>query len=273
MAAVRILLFCGLNLAVFSLAALEAAQKADELREWASRYEHALGVKQDYAEAYRLYCAAAQLGDAKAAYALGWMYFNGRGVRRDSRLFVGWFKRAAEAGDPYAIRMLLRHPGVLPAEDPGCTRAVPAASALGSNPNRRLVKSWVDRIAPRYYVDPDLALAVIRTESGFNVAAVSAKNALGLMQLIPATAERFGVRDVWNPLENIKGGMAYLHWLLRHFSGNVEWVAAAYNAGEKTVERYQGVPPYRETRNYVKRILNIYPKPVHPIPPPLPVRP
>jgi soluble lytic murein transglycosylase-like protein len=89
------------------------------------------------------------------------------------------------------------------------------------------------------------------------------------MQLVPATAERFGVKNVWNPLENIRGGTAYLHWLMRHFTGNVQWVLAAYNAGEKTVEQYQGVPPFNETQNYVRRILATYPKTVHPVPPAL----
>lgn len=90
------------------------------------------------------------------------------------------------------------------------------------------------------------------------------------MQLIPETAERFGVKDSWNPEQNIQGGTAYLRWLLQHFEGKVDWVLAAYNAGEKTVERYQGVPPYQETLNYVKQILTWYPKPQHPIPPAAP---
>lgn len=144
-----------------------------------------------------------------------------------------------------------------------------AALRMTRNANRKLVKDWVEPIAARYFVDPELVLAVIEAESGFNATALSSKNAQGLMQLIPSTAQRFGVKDTWNPLENIRGGIAYLHWLLRHFSGNVEWALAAYNAGERTVEQYQGVPPYQETRNYVRRILASYQKTVHPVPPPL----
>jgi hypothetical protein len=247
-------------------------QEARDLRVRAALYEHGRGVRQDYGQAYRLYCKSALLGDPLSAYSLGWMYFNGRGLPRRPELAVGWFKRAAKAGDVYAARMLVRHAGVRAQDDPGCRPEPPsvtAAAGTGKGLNRKLIEAWVSQIAPSYFVDPDLVLAVIQAESGFNSAALSSRNAQGLMQLIPATAERFGVKDIWNPLENIKGGTAYLHWLLRHFSGNVELALAAYNAGEKTVEQYQGVPPYRETQNYVKRILTSYQKTVHPIPPSL----
>jgi soluble lytic murein transglycosylase-like protein len=93
------------------------------------------------------------------------------------------------------------------------------------------------------------------TESGFNPNAVSPKQAQGLMQLIPDTASRFKVRNIMDPAQNIRGGMAYLRWLMAYFEGNVALVAAAYNAGEGAVEKYRGVPPYAETRDYVRRIL------------------
>jgi hypothetical protein len=262
-------------------AAEDSLAKAKALRLAAERYEHGRGVKQDYAAAYRNYCQAALLGDPLSAYSLGWMYFNGRGLPRAAGLAVGWFQRAAKTGDVYAARMLVRYRGTAPREDPDCVPTEPpppirmAAKSLtlSANPTRRLVETWVNQIAPQYAVDPELVLAVIQAESGFNPSALSSKNAQGLMQLIPATAQRFGVKEPWDPLENIKGGVAYLHWLLRHFAGNVEWTLAAYNAGERTVEEYHGVPPYRETRNYVKRILAAYPKSEHPIPPPLPGHP
>ena len=95
------------------------------------------------------------------------------------------------------------------------------------------------------------------TESNFNPLAVSPKNAQGLMQLIPSTASRFGVTNIKDPVENIKGGMAYLRWLLAYFEGDVALTLAAYNAGEGAVERYQGIPPYAETRHYVARILSM----------------
>jgi soluble lytic murein transglycosylase-like protein len=110
-----------------------------------------------------------------------------------------------------------------------------------------------------------LVLAVIRAESNFNPQARSPKDARGLMQLVPATARRFGVSDIWDPSQNMHGGMAYLQWLVRHFEGDIRLVLAAYNAGENAVKSYRGVPPYRETRNYVKRITRNYRKAVHPV--------
>jgi soluble lytic murein transglycosylase-like protein len=164
--------------------------------------------------------------------------------------------------------MAARLGDISPVADTACQPAPPEIREIQS-PNRRIVEAWVNQIAPYYAIDPKLVMAVIQAESAFNPGALSDKNAQGLMQLIPATAERFRVKDVWNPVENIKGGTAYLHWLMRHFAGNVEWVLAAYNAGEGAVERYQGVPPYEETRSYVKRILARYQKTAHPIPPEL----
>jgi len=242
---------------------------AGSLRQEALRYEHGRGVGQDYLHAYSLYCRAALLGDAEAAYSLGWMYFNGRGLRKAPEIALGWFKRAAKAGDAYAARMLPRYVGLAAVEDPACQPAPPPPAVIAVRPEHNRVIEWVEEIAPRYAVDPALILAVIQAESGFNVAALSPRNAQGLMQLIPATAERFGVQDPWNPQENLRGGIAYLHWLLRHFQGNVAWTLAAYNAGERTVEQYQGIPPYPETQNYVNRILASYRKTLHPIPPPL----
>jgi soluble lytic murein transglycosylase-like protein len=96
---------------------------------------------------------------------------------------------------------------------------------------------------------------IMQAESNFDAAAVSPRNAQGLMQLIPDTAARFRVKNPFDAAQNIRGGLAYLRWLLAYFEGDVALVAAAYNAGEGTVERYRGVPPYDETRAYVRRIL------------------
>ena len=93
---------------------------------------------------------------------------------------------------------------------------------------------------------------------------VSPKNAQGLMQLIPETSARFNVKKPFDPVQNIRGGLAYLRWLLAYFRGDVTLVAAAYNAGEGTVERYRGVPPYAETRAYVQRIKRHFRKDEHP---------
>lgn len=116
----------------------------------------------------------------------------------------------------------------------------------------------VDTISQNYGVDPALVRAVIKTESNFNRWAVSNKGALGLMQLIPETGRRYGVRDFFDPQQNVDGGVRYLRSLLEKFNGNLDLSLAAYNAGENLVERLGRVPPIPETTNYVRRIRAIY---------------
>jgi len=113
-------------------------------------------------------------------------------------------------------------------------------------------------IANSMDIDPDLVKAVIEVESSRNYKIVSHKGAQGLMQLIPDTAARFGVNNVFDPRENIKGGVRYLRFLLGYFEGNVDLVLAAYNAGEYAVDKHGGVPPYKETRNYIRKIRRYY---------------
>jgi soluble lytic murein transglycosylase-like protein len=124
----------------------------------------------------------------------------------------------------------------------------------------------------KYGVDPKLIYYVMRQESRFKKQALSPKNAQGLMQLIPATAERFHV-NIKDPEENIEGGVAYLRWLLKHFDGDVRLALAGYNAGERTVEKCGNqVPEIKETQNYVKNITSAYGKTYHPVVPPAEAR-
>jgi len=116
----------------------------------------------------------------------------------------------------------------------------------------------IRRHAERERVDPKLVKSVMLVESNFNPRAVSRKGARGLMQLMPATARRFGVRDSFDPHENIRGGTAYLSELLGMFGGDLVRTLAAYNAGEGAVQRYRGVPPYPETQEYVRRAMLVY---------------
>lgn len=109
----------------------------------------------------------------------------------------------------------------------------------------------VRRIATEQAISPQLIHSVIKVESNYNARAVSSKGAQGLMQLIPSTARRFGVDDVFNPVQNIQGGAKYLRHLLDLYDGDYPLALAAYNAGEAAVARYGGVPPFAETRNYV----------------------
>jgi soluble lytic murein transglycosylase-like protein len=110
----------------------------------------------------------------------------------------------------------------------------------------------------RHSIDADLIRAVIKTESDFNSNARSPKGAMGLMQLMPDTARQHNVLDAYNPLDNIEGGVRHLRLLLSRYRGDVELSLAAYNAGVNAVERHRGIPPYAETREYVRRVLNFY---------------
>ena len=117
-------------------------------------------------------------------------------------------------------------------------------------------------------IDPRFLHAVIWQESKYQLRARSHAGAQGLMQLMPDTAKRFGCDDPHDPVENIEAGTKYLSWLLKRFEGNVELALAGYNAGEGSVAKYDGIPPYNETRNYVKIISKRYGKTYHPVLPP-----
>lgn len=252
-----------------------AGNQAGELSDWGRRYEHGEGVERDIDRAVRLYCKAAAKGDAAAHYHLGWIYAVGRAGGRDDELAAAWFYKAAQKNDPHARRMLERlgYRGK-PKTDAVCRlsdggradrkgRVLIAGRAgssdirlMRSHPAKGPIARMVRELAPEYKLNPNLVLAVIEAESNFNPRAQSHKNAQGLMQLIPETAERFGVRDVWDPEQNVRGGMAYLSWLMHHFDGDLELVLAGYNAGEGAVQRHGGIPPYAETQSYVKRIIS-----------------
>jgi TPR repeat protein len=244
--------------------------QAASLREQAIAYEHGEGVPRDAARAAALYCTSARLGDMLAQYNLGRMYAYGRGVARDDAAAAFFFHAAAEQGLEAATNMLELVGGTT-GEVPTCMRPRLSALAGAGGPGvdyraiaPREIMDLVHKIAPQYRVEPQLALAIIATESNFNPRALSPKNAQGLMQLIPETSERFNVKNPYDPAQNIRGGLAYLRWLLAYFEGDVALVAAAYNAGEGKVERYRGVPPYLETRAYVQRILKAVGATAHP---------
>jgi len=245
-------------------------------RQEATAYEYGDGVPRDPVLAAQLYCRAARYGDAQAQYALAWMLTNARGIERDDAQAAHLFAAAAEQGLTQAQNMLasmgtprgepplcLRPPDTDPAPlaraavaskaPVARTAALPPALPVPPNAPEPIVR-FVNLVAPEYKLAPQLVLAVMATESNFDPLAVSPRNAQGLMQLMPGTATRFKVRQIQDPVQNIRGGMAYLRWLLAYFEGDLSLVLAAYNAGEGAVERYRGVPPYAETRMYVRRI-------------------
>jgi soluble lytic murein transglycosylase-like protein len=116
------------------------------------------------------------------------------------------------------------------------------------------IDAMVDRIASEEGVEAPLVRSVIQAESSYDISAVSAKGAQGIMQLIPATARRFGVDNAFNVEENIHGGVKYLKFLLEYYHGDYTKAIAAYNAGEAAVDKYKGVPPYAETQGYVRTV-------------------
>jgi len=137
------------------------------------------------------------------------------------------------------------------------TASAPAAISAAD------INAHIVEVASRYGVEPKLVAAVVAVESQFNVHAVSRRGAEGLMQLMPATAVQFGVKNAFNPEENLRAGVKYLRELLNRYANNEELALAAYNAGPKAVAKYgEKVPPYKETKNYVMRINGISAKPI-----------
>jgi hypothetical protein len=229
-------------------------------------------------QAASLYCEASRFGSAEGIYRLGMLYAFGKGVPENKDYAANLFGIAARHGH-FEAQKMLETIEITNNHTPQCVVAnvapekaqviakphTPAIDAyIASLPkNKRWVVDLADKVATWYKVDSKLVLSIITAESNFHIAAESNKDAQGLMQLIPATAERFNVKDAYNASQNIKGGVKYLRWLLSYFRGDVTMAVAAYNAGEKTVDKYHGVPPYPETKAYVKKVMELYAQEQH----------
>lgn len=120
------------------------------------------------------------------------------------------------------------------------------------------IHAYIEDVASRHGIDPKLVQAIIQVESNWDPFAISNRGAMGLMQLIPATAARFGAMDIFDPKENIAAGTRYLRFLLDLFRGDLALSLAAYNAGENAVRQFGGIPAYRETRDYVEKVTSAY---------------
>jgi soluble lytic murein transglycosylase-like protein len=122
----------------------------------------------------------------------------------------------------------------------------------------RLLHPIILQASIRHQLDPALIKAIIMAESGYNSKAVSKKGAKGLMQLMPKTAKSLGVEDIFNPKQNISGGVRYFKKLVNQFNGDITLALAAYNAGSSKVRRYQGIPPFTATKHYIKKVFKYY---------------
>jgi len=231
-----------------------------------------------------LYCQASRWGSAEGQYRLGMLYAFGQGVPGNPSFAASLFSLAASLGHAQAHQMLDTIQ-LTSAKLPACVnqdqlpeKAPPPPNFFHDLPidlqpgtglsiekylltlpkHKRWLIPLTTTMSAWYALDPKLVLSMIAVESNFNTGAQSPKAAMGLMQLIPDTAERFNVRNAFDATQNLRGGMRYLRWLLSYYRGNITYAAAAYNAGEGRVDRYKGVPPYPETRAYVKRVLGLY---------------
>lgn len=148
----------------------------------------------------------------------------------------------------------------MPKFEPQQSVSTEAVKPLKETGNSRVdnYKQWINEAAQKYNIDPKLIVAVIKHESNFNPNATSRAGAGGLMQLMPATARSLGVTNVYDPQQNIEGGAKYLRQMINRYNGDTRLALAAYNAGPGNVDKYGGIPPFRETQNYVPKVMNTF---------------
>lgn len=197
------------------------------------------------------YCTGARR-DADAAYGLGWTLLNAGQMAAAASIM----QAAADLGHVGAAVVLRRLPP--PSAGPLCHEEDEEQAGAAPRAAPEAIRGLVVDQADRHGLDPELILAVISAESDFRPNAVSPRMAAGLMQLMPDTARRFGVRDVFDAAESVAGGTRYLAWLLDHFGGDLSLALAGYNAGEGAVKKYGGIPPYAETIRYVRSVQDGY---------------
>ncbi|MGY3959116.1 lytic transglycosylase domain-containing protein [Aeromonas popoffii] len=221
-------------------------------------------------QAIHFYCAAATTGNPEGYFRIGRLLATGPGSVRNPRMANAYLAMAMRLGNQQATRyynarignaVMGDHCGAGVGGGGGYFAEIPntpfnlEAYLARQSPAKQKLVIMLRSAAKHHHIDERLVLAIAIAESNLDSRAVSPKNAQGLMQLIPETQQRFGVTRPFDPEQNIKGGVAYLKWLHTHFDGNWTLMSAAYNAGEKSVEQYGGIPPYQETQQYVRRVL------------------
>ena len=201
---------------------------------------------------YFLLAAGVWAGDT-TVYTVGVDSKTGKLVRVPATRYSRPVSSRAVAEKPVKEQVIeAREVGVEPARKP--SQPAPVYNVASG----RSFDKLIEQVALDYEIRPSFVHAVIKAESNYNPRAVSPKGALGLMQLVPKTARRFGVANAFNPVENVEGGVRYLRYLLDLYNSDVRLALAAYNAGEGAVDRYRGVPPYSETMQYVRRVRNLW---------------
>lgn len=227
--------------------------------------EFGIGVRKNSRLAISLYCDASTMGSPEGFFRVGRVLATAPRDLRNPRLANAYLALAARLGsqqalgyyDPNVDNAILGDDCGAFAEVADKQRFDLDAYLSRQPPGKQRIAVLIRNTARRFHVDERLALAIALVESNLEASAVSPKNAQGVMQLIPATQERFGVTRPFDPEQNIRGALAYLQWLHRRFAGDWRLIVAAYNAGEGAVDRYIGIPPYPETQQYVRRVLTL----------------
>ncbi|MBP5986635.1 MAG: transglycosylase SLT domain-containing protein [Azonexus sp.] len=250
-----------------SAAQFEEAPRVIAALEQGRAAETGAGVRKNLMLAVRLYCDAAAMGGAEAYLRIGRLLKAAPGGLRKPDMANAYFAMAATLGNEEALKHYDPQHGnaTLEGECPAASEMHYAdsdfdvAAYLSKQPaSKQQIASLIRKVAVKLQINEHFALAIAMAESNFDPRAVSPSNAQGVMQLIPATQERFGVTRPFDPEQNIKGALAYIRWLEKRFAGDWRLVAAAYNAGEGAVDRYNGIPPYAETQQYVRRVMRFF---------------
>ena len=237
--------------------------------------ELGIGIRKNLGLAIALYCDAGAMGSPEGFFRVGRLLASGSASTGQRRLANAYLALAARLGNVEALKYHIPSIGndEIGEDCAGVASGTIAKSQAVGGPwegssfdldaylarqpaAKQRIAQLIRDVAPQYKVDARLALAIALAESNLEAAAVSPKNAQGVMQLIPATQERFGVRRPFDPEHNVRGALAYLNWLQKRFAGDWRLIVAAYNSGEGAVDRYGGVPPYPETMQYVRRVLH-----------------
>lgn len=259
----------------------DSPQLIEQLLDEASTLENQ-GSSKSFWDAAKKYCEASRAGSTEAQYRLGILYAFGKGVPQNRVYASTLFSIASHQGHREAFNMLDTVNLDAHSPPPCATASIDPEFYDNLEINRNTSnqhledylaklpkeKKWVIQLITStsewHNVDPQLVLSIVAIESNFNLNATSNANAQGLMQLIPQTANRFNVRNAFNASQNIKGGVKYLRWLIDYYAGDIDLAVAAYNAGERAVDRYHGIPPFKETKEYVKKFRQLYAKKNHP---------